>query len=562
MTANTSASDHGRPATRSHDHVDALIIGAGVGGAITARVLAEAGLSVVCLEQGGWTRPEDRPHASPDWEWQRLTNWSTAPNVRGHSQDYPVDTLDETTLMYNGVGGSTTVYTACWPRFRPSDFRKGTEHGAAPDWPFTYEDLAPWYDRHDMLAGVSGVEGDPAIPPRGPFATPPTSPGPYGPITSAGFDKLGWHWWPMPAAIISEDYDGRLACNHCGNCQSGCPRGSLNDYSVTTWPHAIAAGAELRTHARVAQIQTGPDGRATGALYKDRNSGTWHVQTADIVVLAANGVGTSRLLLNSASGQHPDGLANSSGCVGRHLMHHGLAMVEMWVDRPTDSHQGIISAVHICEEFAETDASRGFVNGFTMHLVRNNGAGFQALGSHSSNVAPWGAGHHDWFRRHFGHGISCLIVGDDLPLPENRVTLSETLRDTDGLPGAKIAYRLHPNDERMMDYGVDRALDLAAAIDAFDVKVNRWDFHGHGYRPPAWHLLGTCRLGDDPADSVVNQWGQSWDVPNLYLMDGSILPTGAAVNPTSTIGALALRNATHLRDRFADARGDKRTAAS
>ncbi|MBX3070485.1 MAG: GMC family oxidoreductase [Thermomicrobiales bacterium] len=534
---------------RTKEPIDVLVIGAGMGGAVASMVLAQAGLKVVCLEQGGWTAPEDRPHFSADWEWQRLNNWSTAVNVRKRSDDYPVDTLDESTLMWSGVGGSTVVYTGTWPRFRPSDFRKGAEHGCQPDWPFTYEDLESWYEANDRNCGVSGILGDPAIPPRGPFQTKPL---PLGSARAAirGFEKLGWHWWPMPNAIISEDYDGRPACNHCGGCQSGCARGSLNDVAVTHWPKAIAAGAELRTHARVARIETGPDGRATGAVYRNRTTGEWEFQAARHVVLAANGVGTPRLLLASESSAHPNGLANSSGLVGKNLMHHGLAVLEAWVDEPLETHKGFLSAQLICEEFAETDISRGFINGFTLHIVRMNGAGYQAHGSHSGNVGPWGSGHHAWFRQHFDRGFAILCMGDDLPLEENRVTLSETVVDSDGLPAPRIDYHLHPNDERMMDFAVDRAVELAGAAGAFEIKVNRWSPPGRGYVPPAWHLMGTCRLGTLPDNSVVDEWGRSWDVPNLTLIDASVLPTGGAVNPTSTIGALSLRNATHLRDQL------------
>jgi choline dehydrogenase-like flavoprotein len=543
---------------RKPERADVVIVGAGVGGALTALTLAQAGLKVVCLEQGGWTRPEDHPHYSPDWEYQRATRWNTAPNIRRRTQDYPIDTRDENPLMWNGVGGSSVVYTATWPRFRPSDFRKGTEHGLQPDWPITYEDLAPWYDQHDALVGVSGLLGDPAIPPRGPFQTKPLPQGPLGEISARGFEKLGWHFWPMPVAILAEEFKGRPACNNCGNCQNGCPTGAMNDYSVSVWPQAIAAGTDLRPYSRVERIETGPDGRATGVVYVDRQTGLRYQQDADVVVVAANGVGTPRLLLLSESAQHPHGLANSSDQVGRNLMHHGLALVEIWTPERTDSHQGIISALFICEEFAETDPSRGFVNGVTLHITRNNGAGYQANGSHSGNVAPWGAGHHEWFRRHFGHVFNVLVVGDDLPIATNRVTLSTTETDSDGLPAPHITYKLDPNDRRLMDFGIDRALDLARAVDATDVKVNAFTDADGNYAPPAWHLLGTCRMGSDPESSVVNQWHQSWDVPNLFIIDGSVLPTGGAVNPTSTIGALAMRAATNLRDRFADVRAGAR----
>ncbi|MCA9879133.1 MAG: GMC family oxidoreductase, partial [Thermomicrobiales bacterium] len=476
------------------------------------------------------------------------------------TQDYPIDTRDENPLMWNGVGGSSVVYTATWPRFRPSDFRKGTEHGRQPNWPIAYEDLGPWYDQHDALVGVSGLLGDPAIPPRGPFQTKPLPPGPLGEIAARGFNKLGWHFWPMPVAIIAEPFNGRPACNNCGNCQNGCPTGAMNDYSISVWPQAIAAEAELRPFARVERIETGPDGRATGVVYVDRQTGLRYAQEADVVVVAANGIGTPRLLLLSESAQHPRGLANTSDQVGRHLMHHGLALVEIWTPERTDSHQGIISALYICEEFAETDPARGFVNGVTLHITRNNGAGYQANGSHSGNIAPWGAEHHAWFRHHFGHVFNVLVVGDDLPLATNRVTLSATETDSDGLPAPHITYQLDPNDRRLVDFGIARALDLARAVDATDVKVNAFTDANGTYAPPAWHLLGTCRMGTDPATSVVNPWHQAWDVPNLYIIDGSVLPTGGAVNPTSTIGALALRAAANLRDTFAEVRTGKRAA--
>ena len=232
----------------------------------------------------------------------------------------------------------------------------------------------------------------------------------------------------------------------------------------------------------------------------------------------------------------------------------------MWTDQRTDTHQGSLAAPYICEEFAETDPARGFVNGFTLHITRQNGAGYQANGSHSLNTAPWGGGHHDWFRRHFAHGFSVLIVGDDLPFPTNRVTLSATLTDTDGLPAPAIAYHLDPNDRRQMEYGINRVRELADTMGAFDFRANRFLNEAGDYAPPAWHLLGTARLGDDPANSVVDPWQQAWDVPNLFIMDGSVLPTGGAVNPTSTIGAMTMRAASHLRDGFAEARAGRRIA--
>ncbi|MEM7024761.1 MAG: GMC family oxidoreductase [Pseudomonadota bacterium] len=540
--------------TATPDHADVVIVGAGAGGAISAKVLAERGLKVVCLEQGPWHPPASRPHHGTDWEWRRLTDWHTAINLRNQDRDHPIDTADELTLMWSGVGGSTGIYTATWPRFRPSDFRKGREHGLAPDWPMTYEDLAPFYEQSDQACGVSGWLGDPAIPERGPFQTRPLPTGPLGPIATRAFDRLGWHWWPMPCAILAEGFDGRPACNNCGNCQSGCPTGAMNDMAVSHWPKALAAGVDLRTDCRVEQIETDQTGRATGAVYVDRHSGIRKRQSADVVIAAANGIGTPRLLLMSGGRKHPNGLANGSDQVGRNLMHHMYALVEAWVDTPTNCHQGIISAVAICEEFAETDSTRGFVNGFTIHICRMNGAGYQALGSHSGNTAPWGKAHHDWFTKHFAHGLCLLVVCDDLPRADNRVTLSDRVSDSSGLPAPKVSYKICRNDSRLLRYGVDRAVDLAGALDAVDQKVNDFRNAEGQYKPPTFHWMGTARMGADPASSVVTPWHQAWDCPNLYVIDGSVLVTGGAVNPTSTICALAYRAADRLAGRFDEAR--------
>ncbi|MFO1060518.1 MAG: GMC family oxidoreductase [Dongiaceae bacterium] len=526
---------------------DVLVIGSGASGALASLVLGQAGLKVVCLEQGDWPDPAAYPHHRPDWEWQRQRRWHPNGNIRRDAADYPVETATSNVLMWNAVGGSTAIYTAIWPRYRPSDFRKGTEHGLAPDWPIAYEDLAPWYDEVDRVVGTSGLAGDLALPARPDFPTPPLPLRPVGRRLAGAFDRLGWHWWPMPAAVISEDYDGRPACNGCAACACGCPRGSMGNFALSIWPRALAAGVELRTGARVDRIETGRGGRATGASYIDRRTGERRFQAAEIVVLAGNGVGTPRLLLMSGN------LANRSDQVGRNLMHHTLVACEMWVEEPLASHAGFIAALH-SQEFAETDVSRGFVNGFNFNCVFGGHAGHVASGFVTPQRAPWGAAHHDWFRRHFGHGFGAFAIGDDLPQPTNRVTLSATETDGDGLPAPRVSYVPHENDRRMMRFALDRLADLARASGAFEHRLQDYLSPDGVYQTPAWHLMGTCRMGDDPASSVVDAWNRCWDVPNLYIVDGSVLPTGGAVNPTPTICALALRCAAHLRDNFATLR--------
>jgi len=526
---------------------DVLVIGAGAAGAVITRVLAESGIAVTCLEQGGWTAPADRPHSGADWEYRRLTDYATEPNLRHGPHDYPVETGDEHTLMWNGVGGSTSIYTAIWPRMRPSDFRKGDEHGLAPNWPIAYEELAPYYDKVDLMVGTSGLVGDPAMPPRGPFATPPLPLGEGGRLMARAFDRLNWHWWPMPAAVLSQPYDGRPGCNYCGGCVSGCPRGAIHDAAVSLWPRAIRKGARLVTGARVERIETDAAGRATGAVYIDRASGERRFQAARLVVLSANGVGTPRLLLLSDSARFPRGLANGSDQVGRNLMHHTLVSAEIWVEPRMNGFQGFIGAL-ISSQFAEHDAARGFANGFNFNVARGSGPGMTAVGNFSRQPAPWGKAHHAWFDRHFAHSFRVHAIGDDLPQAGNRVTLSTTLKDASGLPAPKVVYRPHANDWRQMAFMRGPLKQIAEAADAVDFAINDYVDADGVYRTPAWHLLGTARMGGDAENSVVDRWHRSWEVPNLYIVDGSSLPTGGVVNPTPTISALALRAAEHIRD--------------
>ncbi|MEZ5857619.1 MAG: GMC family oxidoreductase [Geminicoccaceae bacterium] len=528
-------------------HSDVLVIGAGATGAITSLILAGAGLDVVCLEQGGWTAAEDHPHFSRDWEWQKQGRWNPDTNVRQAASDYPVETNSSNVLMWNAVGGSTNVYGALWPRYRPSDFRKGVEHGLAPDWPITYEDLADPYDRVDRLIGVSGLAGNPALPPHGPYPTGPLPLRKSGRALASAFDRLGWHWWTLPAGVIAEDYDGRPACNGCGACTAGCARNSMNMFSLSIWPKALAAGVELRIQAAVERVEKGQDGRATGAVYIDRASGRRVRQTADVVVLACNGVGTPWLL------QASDNLANSSDQVGRNLLHHTLTSVDIWGEDIVDTHMGYTGSL-ISMEFAETDTSRGFVNGFNFNCAATGHAGSQSLGMLTRSPAPWGAAHHEWFRSRFDRGFGVFAIGDDLPSPDNRITLSASLKDELGRPAPKLRYVPGDNDERMMRYQLERLEEIAKAAGAVDYRLNDYKDADGVYRTPAWHLLGTCRMGADPESSVVNKWQQSWDVPNLFIVDGSVLATGGVVNPTPTVTALALRAAEHLRDNFAELR--------
>ena len=382
------------------------------------------------------------------------------------------------------------------------------------------------------------------MPPSDDYPTPPLPMQAASRRLAQAFDRLDWHWWPVPAGVISRNYDGRLACHGCGIC-NGCPRGSMSKFSTSVWPKALEAGVELRTYARVIRIEKDRSGRATGAVYIDRNTGREHFQTAEVVILAANGVGTPRLLLAS------DNLANSSDQVGRNLLHHTLVACEMWVDEPLAAHTGYVAAL-ISRQFAETDLSRGFVNGFNFNCVTTGGAGEQAIGFLSDAHAPWG--------RAITSGSSAISAtasacsGSATTCP-TRTTASRSRRPSAMRTACRwreLHYEPRENDRKMMRYMLDRLVEIAKAADAFEYRLQDYTDENGVYRTPAWHLLGTARMGKTPDMSVVNKWHQCWDVPNLFIIDGSVFTTGGVVNPTPTVCALALRAAEHLRDNFRD----------
>jgi choline dehydrogenase-like flavoprotein len=279
-------------------------------------------------------------------------------------------------------------------------------------------------------------------------------------------------------------------------------------------------------------------------VYYDAD-GVEHFQAAEVVILASNGVGTPRLLLNSASARFPDGLANSSGLVGRNLMFHPYASLQGYFDEPLDGYRGPGNCIW-SQEFYETDAARGFLRGYTFEFTRGRGPVLSALAGMSSGRIPWGADHHGAYRRMFSRSTGMVAICEDLPEAHNTVTLDPTLTDSSGIPAPRINYTLSENSQRMLAHAVARGTEVLRAAGAREVSTEAPLAVG------GWHLMGTARMGTDPARSVVNEWGRSHDVKNLFIVDGSIFVTSAGVNPTSTIQALALYIADSMKKRLAN----------
>jgi len=521
----------------SNQPIDVLIVGAGASGAAIAWSLCETRMNILCLEQGDWVESESFPSQRSDYELYRYGNFSCDPNVRDLPEDYPINADDSpiTPVNFNAVGGATINYLGHWPRFHPSDFRIKTLDGVADDWPVDYQTLEPFYNINDRIMGVSGLAGNPAYPPYEP-PLPPLPIGKLGHTLARGFNELGWHWWPSDAAILSRDHQGREKCVNAGVCDLGCAVGAKASVDITYWPLLERRGVRLKTRCRVREVTLGSNGLADGVLYYDEE-GILHEQKAEIVILACNGVGTPRLMLNSKSGRFPNGIANSSGLVGKNLMFHPLSGVVGLFDEPMEGFKGPMACSILSQEFYETDPTRDFVRGYGLHSGRYTTPMTYALGGYGTDhLIPWGEEHRKQMDELYPFLAGLTVVTEDLPREENQVTLDPELTDSNGIPAPKITYTLDENTKRMFTHAEAKAREALLAAGAREIVFPG----GEVWRRAGWHQMGTARMGTDPERSVVNAWGRSHDVKNLFIVDGSIFVTSAAVNPCSTIQALAL----------------------
>jgi len=446
------------------------------------------------------------------------------------------------------VGGSNAHFTANFWRLRPSDFNEASRLGGVPgtglvDWPIGYADLEPYYTKAEWELGVSGASG-PFDPPRSKdYPMPPLPVKSSGVLMEKAGRALGLHVQPTPMAINSRFYNGRPACQHCGFCLFFmCEFRSKSTSMATMLPIAEATGrCEIRPESYVAKVEMGANGRATGVSYFDRRKRLQR-QRAKAVVLCANGAETPRLLLNSATAGFPNGLANSSGVVGKHLMFNTYYGVNAQFAEPLNEYKSVQNTRMVLD-FYETDPKRGFYGGGGIDARFGKYPITFALGGLPPGSPTWGDGFARALAQQFTRSMFFGTHGTSLPLEANSVTLDPGLKDVWGLPAMRVTYKDHPDDLKNAEFLVSHATRLAEAAGA----LKHWP---EPVRPQidSVHLLGTCRMGTDPRTSVINTDHRTHDVRNLFICDGSSLVTSTRGQPTATILALAFRAGERIAD--------------
>lgn len=501
-----------------------VVVGSGAGGGTLAYELTARGIPVVLLEAGPHLKNED--YTNDEWGAFAMMAW-TDPRTDSGSWRVATDFPNLPAWTVKAVGGTTTHWAGVTPRIKAHEFKARTAYGRIDganllDWPIDRAELDPWYDKAEIALGSSHRHGRPPMPANNNYA-----------VFAEGAKRIGYQYYATgPYATNSEEYDGRPGSIQDGFNFQGDKNTSKWSTLVREIPRALATGLlDLRPNCQVAQITHDARGKADAVLYLDEN-GALQRQRARVVAVACNSIETPRLLLLSASALFPDGLANSSGQVGRNYMTHLSGTTYGVFDKPVHMYRGETMAGLITDE-SKHDTSRGFSGGFYLETI-SLGPAFLAK---FADPGAWGRTFTALIEG-YANMAGVWIVGEDLPQESNRVTLNSAVTDAHGLPVANVNYSDHPNDAAMRRYAYARTREMYESVGA--VRVH----HTPPY--PATHNLGTSRMSERAEDGVVDRWGRAHDVPNLFVSDGSVFTTSAAANPTLTIVALAMRQADHI----------------
>jgi len=507
-----------------NDESVVVIIGSGAGGGTLANELCQKGVNVVVLEAGAMQ--SNASFINDEWKSFGQLAWLDARTTSGNWR-VAKDFAGLPAWICKTVGGSTTHWAGASLRFQEHEFRARTVYGdikgaSLMDWPLTLKDLEPWYARAEDKMGVTRTNGIPGLPGNNNFK-----------VMYAGAQKLGYkecHTGNM--AINSLPRDGRGRCMQLGFCFQGCKSGAKWSTLYTELPKAEATGKlDLRPQSHVVRIEHNEAGKVSGVVYRDKD-GKEQRQRARIVAVAGNSIETPRLMLMSASEKFKDGLANSSGQVGRNYMRHMTGSVYAAFKQPVHMYRGTTMAGIIQDE-ARHDTKRGFAGGYEMETLAL-GLPFMAA---FLDPGTWGD-EFAWWMDHYTHTAGMWLVGEDMPRESNRITLNTNVKDQWGNPVPNVHFDDHDNDVAMRNHAFAQGEKVYKAAGA--VRTYRTPPY------PSTHNLGTCRMGKTAQDSVCNSFGQTHDIANLFISDGSQFTTGGAENPTLTIVTLAIRQADYI----------------
>ena len=492
-----------------------VVIGSGAGGGTLSNELAQKGIDVVCLEAGSRLA---------------LTDIENDPGLMNGRMGWNDARMGTAVWLCKTVGGTTMRWSGITPRFQEHELKPRSTYGLLDDttlidWPLTLDELAPYYDKAEFKMGVSGTHD---IPPS--FETSMYK------VLRAGGLKMGYKEITSARTAINPlARDGRPGCLQIGFCHSGCRIGAKWSTLYTEVPKAESTDHfELRTGAMVLKINHNDNGKVTDVVYSDE-AGAVHEQKVRAVAIAGNVVETTRLLMNSASARHPDGLGNSSGQLGRNYMRHVTTGVYAVMPGEVNFHRGTRQSGLIMDEQYH-QADRGFAGGY---FIETGATDLQSL---AGAIPGWGeeaAGHIE----KYSQMASVFVSGEDPPQARNRITLHPSEKDQNGLAVPVIDYAMHPNSTLMQQHANIKSTELFESLGGSVVSK----IEGIGY---GCHNMGVARMSENPTDGVTNRWGQAHDIPNLFVSDGSLFTSSAAANPTLTIVALAIRQADHIAERM------------
>jgi gluconate 2-dehydrogenase alpha chain len=562
------------------EKTDVVIVGVGAAGGILAAELGKAGMKVIGLERGPRLTTQDfNPHDElryfqrmdlrPNIKRQPIT-WR--PNGNARAAPIPVQNYG------NQAGGGTVHYGAVSWRMHEDDFRARSQtierYGASAipqdssltDWPLSYADLEPYYDRAEYELGVSGKAGNLQgkkidggnvfeAPRRREFPLPPLLADQGEMLFDAANRKLGHHPFSTPRAIISQPYQGRAACTYCGFCQAfGCHVGAKSSILVTKLPEADATGNfKLITGAMCYRVNSDNSGRVTGVAYYGPDGSDNSIE-ADVVILSTFIYDNTRLLLLSKTDRFPNGLANSSGHLGKHLTGHMMANVFVgFDDRHLNVYMGPSAQKRTVDDFNADNfdhSGLGFIRGAQISIGTGNLQGgpisFTTVAA-TPGVPRWGAAYRDFLAQYFSRHAAMVAQTENLPYADQVIDLDPDVRDAWGLPAPRMTYDWRrPNERARVEFMQKKMEEIGRAMGASIV----WRAPVSPAGAPGAHHEGGARMGSDPKTSVVNRYGQSWDIPNLFVIGSSSFPSMSGFNPTLTIQALAYMSADAIANRY------------